>query len=303
MEFHVHWLSLTLWADKEYALKLWEEWFQQYLGPLVAVGHGGRGFKGLYQALGAAKLYADPVGEGAYVHLEFPGSACDALPPKLIQEFIVSLNRWEKFRVSRLDLAWDGVGFTPQHVVEAVSEEKLRSLLKRKTLHVHDQPFEEREDGVLGTSSVRLGSNQSSRMLRVYDKRGPVRLEFQTRAERADLVARDVLLRLPQTWAEAALAHLRDYVDFEFEGKLLAWWEQFVREIGRAFKKISDARQLELSRMTAWVMNQVAPTLSVLADVLGEDIYTAITVQGRRKRGKRYEAVLAGAGGSDASYS
>ncbi|HRQ93337.1 MAG TPA: hypothetical protein PLC52_10805, partial [Anaerolineales bacterium] len=85
--------------------------------------------------------------------------------------------------------------------------------------------------------------------------------------------------------------------------KLLAWWEQFVREIGRAFKKISDARQLELSRMTAWVMNQVAPTLSVLADVIGEDIYTAITVQGRRKRGKRYEAVLAGAGGSDASYS
>ncbi|MCW5887497.1 MAG: replication initiation factor domain-containing protein [Anaerolineales bacterium] len=253
--------------------------------------------------MAAAKLYADPVGEGAYAHLEFPGSACDALPPKLIQEFIVTLNRWEKFRVSRLDLAWDGVGFTPQHVVEAVSEEKLRSLLKRKTLHVHDQPFEEREDGVMGTSSVRLGSNQSSRMLRVYDKRGPVRLEFQTRSERADLVARDVLARLPQAWAEAALAHLRDYVDFEDEGRLLSWWEQFVSEIGRAFKSISDARQLELSRMTAWVMNQVAPTLSVLADVIGEDIYTAITTQGRRKRGKRYEAVLAGAGGSDASYS
>jgi hypothetical protein len=168
---------------------------------------------------------------------------------------------------------------------------------------VHDQPFEEREDGVTGTSSVRLGSNQSSRMLRVYDKRGPVRLEFQTRAERADLVARDVLVRLPQAWAEAALAHLRDYVDFEDEGRLLSWWEQFVSEIGRAFKSISDARQLELSRMTAWVMNQVAPTLSVLADVIGEDIYTAITAQGRRKRGKRYEAVLSGAGGSDASYS
>lgn len=296
MEFHVHWLSLTLWAETDFALKLWEEWFQEFLGPLVPIGHGGRGFKTLYQALAAAKVYADPVGEGSFIHLELPGSACDALPPKLIQEFIVTLNRWEKFRVSRLDLAWDGVEFTPHDVKEAVAEEKLRSLLKRKTLHVHDQPFEERDDGVVGTTSVRLGSNQSSRMLRVYDKRGPVRLEFQTRAERADLVAREVLLKLPDLWAEAALAHLRDYVDFEFEGRLLAWWEKFVREIGRAFKRITDARQLELSRMTEWVMTQVAPTLSVLADVIGEDIYKALTVQGRRKRGKRYEAVLSMAG-------
>ena len=298
MEFHVNWLSLTLWVERDYAIKMWEEWFQEFLGPLVPIGHGGRGFKSLYQALAAAKMYADPVGQGLFVHLELPGSACDALPPKLIQEFIVTLNRWEKFRVSRLDLAWDGVEFTPRDVKEAVSEEKLRSLLKRKTLHVHDQPFEKRADGVMGTTSVRLGSNQSSRMLRVYDKRGPVRLEFQTRAERADMVARDVLLKLPAQWAEAALAHLRDYVDFEFEGRLLAWWETFVREIGRAFKKITDARQLELSRMTEWVMTQVAPTLSVLADVIGEDIYKALTIQGRRKRGKRYEAVLSVARGN-----
>ncbi|MEX1071397.1 MAG: replication initiation factor domain-containing protein [Anaerolineales bacterium] len=292
MEFHVHWLSLTMWMDRDYAIKLWDEWFLEFLGPLVPIGHGGRGFKSLYQALAAAKLYADPVGEGSFVHLELPGSACDALPPKLIQEFIVTLNRWEKFRVSRLDLAWDGVEFTPHDVKEAVAQEKLRSLLKRKTLHVHDQPFEERDDGVMGTTSVRLGSNQSSRMLRVYDKRGPVRLEFQTRAERADLVAREVLLKLPDLWPEAALAHLRDYVDFEFEGRLLAWWEKFVRKIGRAFKKITDARQLELSRMTEWMMTQVAPTLSVLADVIGEDIYKALTIQGRRKRGRRYDAVL-----------
>jgi len=84
MEFHVHWLSLTLWAERDYALKLWEEWFQEFLGPLVPIGHGGRGFKSLYQALAAAKIYADPVGEGSFVHLEIPGSACDALPPKLI---------------------------------------------------------------------------------------------------------------------------------------------------------------------------------------------------------------------------
>ncbi len=296
MEFHVHWLSLTLWVSRDYALKLWDEWFEEFLGPMVVIGHGGRGFKSLFQALAAAKLYADPVSaqseEESFIHLEFPGSACDALPPKLIQEFIVTLNRWEKFRVTRLDLAWDGVEFTPQDVKEAVSEEKLRSLLRRKTLHVHDQPFEERDDGVLGTTSVRLGSNQSSRMLRVYDKRGPVRLEFQTRGERADMVAREVLIKLPDQWAKLALPHLRDYVDFEDEGKLLAWWEKFVCEIGRAFKKITDARQLELSRMTEWAMTQVAPTLSVLADVIGEDIYKALTVQGRRKRGRRYDAVL-----------
>jgi DNA relaxase NicK len=297
MEFRVHWLSLTLWAEKDYALKMWDEWFEEYLGQLNPVGHGGRGFGSLFQALAAAKLYADPLHQNdgvSYVHFEFPGTSCDALPDKLIQEFIVTLNRWEKYRVTRVDLAWDRVEFTPHDVQEAISEENVRSLLQRKTLHVHNQPFEIRDDGVIGTTSVRIGSNQSTRMLRVYDKRGPVRLEFQSRAERADLVARDVLIKLPKLWIDKAIGHLRDYVDFvekETE-KLLPWWDTFIHNQDRAMKTISDARIIELRRMIAWVDKQVSPTLSVLADVVGEQSIDAFVVSGRKRRGNKFNALL-----------
>lgn len=296
MEFRVHWLSLTIWCGTDYAVKLWEEWFEKALGPMQQVGHGGRGFKQLYQALGGAKLYAEPVGRlgdnQTYVHFEFPGSACDALEAKLIQEFIVTLTRWEEFRISRLDLAWDGVGFSPLDVKQAVEGERIRSLLKRKSLFFAVQPFEEREDGSVGTSSLRLGSLSSARMLRVYDKRGPVRLEFQTRAERADLVAREVLVQHPDRWALLAIAHLRDYVDFEDEGVLLAWWAEFVGVVGRAWKTVTDARRKELERITLWLMSQVAPTFSAWVDLMGQEAIQGLYNQGKQNRKNRFEALL-----------
>ncbi|HRN51849.1 MAG TPA: replication initiation factor domain-containing protein [Anaerolineales bacterium] len=297
--FRVHWLSVTIWGTKEYGLKMWQEWFEGVLGPMQAVGHGGRGFKSLYKALLEAKLYADPIAQAGnegnpYFGLELPGSACDAVPDKLLQEFVIVLERWEKARITRLDLAWDGTPFTPEQVKEAVELEQMRSYLRREKMLYSVSPYEKREDGRVGTSSLRLGSSQSTRMLRVYDKHGPVRLEMQTRAERADLIARDVLVKLPRLWVDRAIAHLRDYIDFieQETEKLLPWWLAFVNNQARAMKTVSDARTIELNRMLAWVDNQVSPTLSVLADVVGSQAIEAFVVSGRRKRGQKFNALL-----------
>lgn len=297
--FRVHWLSTTIWGTEEYGLKMWQEWFEAFLGPLQGIGHGGRGFKRLYKALAEAKLYADPIAQqdieaNQYFSYEFPGSACDAIPDKVIQEFIIVLNRWEKARITRLDLAWDGTPFTPEQVKEAVELEQMRSYMRRSKMQYTVSPYEFREDGQLGTSSLRLGSSQSSRMLRVYDKHGPVRLEMQTRAERADLVGRDVLIKFPKLWLDNAIAHLRDYVDFAEQEteKLLPWWDAFIHNQNRAMKTVSDARTVELNRMLVWVEKQVSPTLSVLADVVGEDTIKAFVVAGRRKRGAKFNALL-----------
>jgi hypothetical protein len=130
-------------------------------------------------------------------------------------------------------------------------------------------------------------------MLRVYDKRGPVRLEFQTRAERADLVAREVLTQVPVYWAELAIAHLRDYVDFEDEGRLLGWWAKFVGEIARAWKTVTDARRKELERITEWLMRQVAPTFSAWVDLLGREAIEGLYKQGKQNRKNRFDALLA----------
>ncbi|MEX1248342.1 MAG: replication initiation factor domain-containing protein [Anaerolineales bacterium] len=303
--FRVHWLSATIWGSSNYGLKMWQEWFQKYLGPMQMVGHGGRGFKALYKALLEAKLYTTPISQDGidseYFCYEFPGQACDAIPDKDIQVFIIVLSRWEKARITRLDLAWDGVPFTPEQVKEAVGKEQMRSYLRRKKMSYTVTPYEDRQDGQIGTSSLRLGSNQSERMLRVYNERGPVRIEMQTRSDRADLVARDVLITLPKSWVDKAIGHLRDYVDFvDYEtGNLLSWWDEFVHNQDRAMKTISNAREQTLNGMLGWVDKTVSPTLSVIADLVGMPAIEAFIMAGRRKRGSRFNALLNQEGNSD----
>jgi len=298
--FRVHWLSATIWGNSNYGLKMWQERFEQYLGPMQMVGHGVPGFKTLYKALLETRLKANPIAQegidSQYYCFEFPGQACDALPDKDIQEFIVTLSSLEKARITRLDLAWDGVPFTPEQVKAAVDKGQMRSYLRRKNMSYTVTPYEDREDGQIGTSSLRLGSRSSERMLRVYNERGPVRIELQTKSKRAYLVAMDVLIQLPEFWIDKAIGHLRDYVDFVdgATGKLLPWWDEFVHNQDRAMKTISNARLVTLNGMLSWVNNAVSPTLSVIADLVGMPAIEAFIVAGRRKRGSRFKALLSG---------
>jgi DNA relaxase NicK len=296
--FSVHWLSATIWANVHYGLKMWDVWFEKYLGPMQPVGHGGRGFKATYKALLEAKMYANPISQDGidneYYCYEIPGQACDAIPDKDLQEFVITMNRWEKVRFTRLDLAWDGAPFTPEQVAEAVNAKQMRSYLRRRKMTYYTSPHEFRQDGQIGTSTLRLGSNYSHRLLRVYNERGPVRLELQARSARADAIARDVLTLLPKLWMDKAIGHLRDYVDFlDVEsGKLLPWWEEFINNQDRAMKTISIAREVTLSKMFGWTYKSVSVILSVIADVLGKEAVDALIVAGRQKRGNRFTALL-----------
>lgn len=297
--FQVHWLSVTVWANEDYGLKMWEVWFEHDLGPLHPTGHGGKGFRKLYKALVESKLYTTPINQDIlegkeYFSIELPGKACEAIEDKLIQEFIVTTDRFEDAKITRLDMAWDGVGFEPETVKQAIDNEQLRSYARRSSMQYIIHPYEQREDGQLGTSAVRLGSNQSSRLLRVYDKHGPVRVELQSRDKRADLIARDVLRLLPRQWFDPALGHLRDYIDFiDPETKvLLPWWSQFIHNQDRAQKVVADAKQVELSRLVAYLKKQASPSLSVMADVIGAHSVDALIIEGRRTRGKKYDGLL-----------
>jgi DNA relaxase NicK len=296
MEFQVHWLSLTIWRSEGYALKMWDDWFDHHLGSMVPSGHGGRGFQLLYNGLVGAKLYTEPIvkepEENKYFHLELPGSACEALPAELIRDFLESTKGNGKTRIARLDLAWDGVPFKPLDVKHAVEANQLRSRLRRQTLMFSVEPLEKREDGVLGTSSLRLGKSISERMLRVYDKRGPVRIELQLRAKRADKVAWDVLLQDPADWPKLSLGHLRDYVDFEIDGEPLSWWAEFVNAVPRNRTTVTDAREKELERLTDWLMIQVSPSYSAVVDVIGESMMDAMLQYGRQHRGGRFKSIL-----------
>ena len=295
MQFRVHWLAITIWGSADYALKLWEVWFEKSLGVMQDQGFGVRLYQKLYKALAEAKLCVSPRFANAedehslHFHLVFPGLACQALHPKIIQEFILVMSRTEKFQLTRLDLAWDGVPFTPEDLDQAGQKKLIRTYAKRETFNYELYRYKPREDGQIGHSIFRMGSRKSSRYLRVYSLHGPVRLEMETKDERADLIARDVLIHQPDEWSEKAIPHLRDFFDIEAD----YWWE-FIQQHARANRTITDARTKEMSRISDWLFKQVSPSLSVLIDIYGEGAVKALLAAGRNKRGNRFDSLLKG---------
>lgn len=301
-EFRIHWLTVTIWGPVQYAIELWETWFEEHLGPMLSIGQGGRGFEVKLKALLSTNLYLKPKGQEAdidgfsYFSLDIPGQACDAVPDKAFQGFVNALiEEDDPFRFTRLDLAWDGIQCHPSDFKQAVSESRIRSLAKRQSLQINWSPFKEKDNGELETMTVSLGSRSSTRRIKFYDKRGFTRVELETKKERADAIAKSMLVNAPNQWPELAISHLRDYIDiFETVEKenLISWWETLINETPRAKMTLIDARSVELNRMLEWVDNQVSPTLSVIADVIGEDSIDAFIVGGRRKRGAKYKALL-----------
>ncbi len=288
-----HWFAVTIWSSPAYALKLWRIWFEQYLGEMQDQGYGGRLYETIYKALLEAKLYCTPKladsadEDSQHFHFEFPGSACEALAPVLLQGFMLMLIGHDRFQVTRLDLAWDGVPFTPEDLNIADQDDLIRTYARRGTFRFEISRHAAREDGQIGHSIFRMGSRKSTRHLRLYDLHGPVRLELECRSKRADLIARDVLILKPDDWSDRAIPHLRDFLDIEED-----YWNEFIQGHARASRTIVDARTKEMSRIAEWMFKHVSPSLSVMADVYGDEAVKAIVKRGRQKRGSRFNSLL-----------
>jgi DNA relaxase NicK len=291
VSYGVHWLSFTVHSLSEDAFMLYDLLFKEYFGDLQPLGHGGRGFKEIYHTLLEFKIYLNPVVENKqYFHFEIPGQACELIPWNYFQalEIILKSNFPDKYSYTRVDLAFDDVPFTPQDIEKAILEEKLRSLAKRETLEVHSSPFSKRDNGELGTYTVNLGSRSSERMIRVYNKRGPTRLELELKDRRADLVAKELFSASDETeWFKIMISHLRDYVDF-----YPVWWGEFTNGTARAWATVGSPKQLTMAKLLHWIDHQVSPALSVAFDTLPEYAIEAIIDRGRKRRGVRYDLLL-----------
>jgi len=292
--FRIHWFSITVFDNPDRMAWLWSEFFGQ-LGLLVHSNHGGRGYHVIHNALLGAKVYSRPVSNPdlQHYHIEIPGQACDALSPHVFPTFMSWLKGMDlRYSVKRIDLAFDDVPFNPSDFLEAIKNDELISLAKRHTLRFFQSPYEMAEDGSReGTSTCSIGSNQSQRMVTVYDKRGYTRLEFQLRDERAHAVAHDIFEHDYTEWEQTAKAHLKQYIDFNN----LDWWQLFTVMVVRADLKISSARVLSLQSMRHWISRQVAVSLSVLFDVDddADKFLSQIMLHAKIERDRsRYKSVL-----------
>lgn|GEM_PF-3979951 len=167
---HIDRFAVGIWGAADYGLKMWEVWFQDYLGPLQYLGVNGERAK-VYQARCDARLYA-PVsrvtneGERTF-SFDFPSEACARIPNKVFQEFQLVLERYEHFEVTRLSLSWE---FPPL--------------------------------------SGYLPHDLSTGDLRWSHERDGWRLAWDNVGRQAEKLASAVLVRVPEQWAAAAQAQL-----------------------------------------------------------------------------------------------
>lgn len=297
--FSVHWFSITIFQDLETVKSLWSNFFTLGLGVLVNKGHGARGYKQIADALLGAKIYYDhqTAKEGKeHCHIEIPGSACEALTPSTFQDLVNYLIQNEiRFSVKRADFAFDGVAFSPQDFLDGLMSDNLVSLIKRdpspdnESIRVEQSPCKLRENGEVGTMTVYAGSKSSERMVRVYNKRGDTRLEFQMRDERAHAVCLDVFSHVWAEWEVTVKAHVRQFIDFENT----EWWTVFIATSHREDLKISSARRVSLSRMEEWLVRQVVVAVSVHEDIYGKEGMSKLVTEARKSRNRsRYASVL-----------
>jgi DNA relaxase NicK len=295
----IDWCAFTVHGSEDHKEKLWADLFANSLGKLTDLGHGGQGFRTIETALQGAKVYSSPVsGQDSYYHVVLPGKACACLIPEIFGDLLDYLRK-EKFNFTRLDFAFDAVEgltntleFSPRDFFLACCSDSLKSFANKKTVKYHEAPYEEQENGKVGTSGAYLGSRSSDRMIRVYDLHGFTRLEFQVKNDRADIIGK-VLFDVGYTHrAELVKHHLRQFCDFK------GWeaWDYFIGSVVRSDVRIGSARIDSLARSKNYVEAQVAPTLSVLFDVMGRreftDFVNGAMERARKKGRKRYRSIL-----------
>jgi len=294
----IHWFSVTLFASYELCLDLWHQYFSLELGQLVNTSRGGRGFQNIDVALHETKLYYNPVAQGdvvkEYCHFEFTGQSCDSVIPVHFRDFVHRLSDdGIIYSITRLDLAWDDLAFTPQEFYQFIHSGSVVTPAKRETLSLVQSPFELRDDGQEGCDTCYIGSKTSERFLRVYNKRGGTRLEFVCKGLRAHVVASDIFGYMYADWDIIARENLLDYIDFP------SWslWQDFIKFAQAADIVISPARKVALIKIEKWIERQVSVALSVFYDVHGWEvaqekidrmIFEAINSRDR----SRYESIL-----------
>jgi hypothetical protein len=285
VEFCIHALTVTLWAD---ALRV-ASVACELLGigggveNFTALQHGGRSFRSLLIGPGGLKLYVLPTNGGAYCSLEIPGEVSKSIPWDRLQAVFHALNC--RVQWTRVDLAFDTLGFEPASVYETIMAGEVRSLAKRQTLRRITQPLS-------GGDTVYLGARTSERMLRVYLHAGPfTRVELECKGERANLIMGDLLATEPGQWARRALGHLRDFIDFKRD-----WWAEFCQGAERAHMKLTSWAASSFGRTQKWLEKQVAPALALVEELIGIRELFELADRGRMKWGPRHLALLAAYG-------
>jgi hypothetical protein len=215
-----------------------------------------------------------------------PGAICEELGTS----GLVALSLCAELEPSsRLDVAWDAEGLTPDMLGDAFTAGDVVTRIQHPIDPKTGRPKGiERLQNHQG-DTVNLGSRSSERFVRAYNRRGPCRVELELKERRAvELWRRLMALQDEAAWSGEALAELRAFLDFRKreEGvnpqrcELLPWWAEFCQGAGR-FSTVLPRKVDKLETMDKWLRRQVAPVLALVVDAYGDEVLRDLMTLGR----------------------
>ena len=298
-EFRVDYFSFTVFMGNQGEYENFDQFIRMWLGQFGNIdwkGYGHRGFQRWGTMLAGVNVYRSPVNEhkhGEYFHIEIKGEACALLSSTWFAELWHYWQDFEKpFKVTRLDLAFDYAPFEPIQVWEALEADLVNTPASRSSFQLIMQPHGVKDDGSKGTSTVYIGSANSDRRLRAYDKRGFTRVELQLRKKWAMVSFAHLMKDGGYNEPQRAMELIRQYADMDTE-----WWIEFVANVEKAQVSAYTARKVTVDKMREWVENQAAPTIVFLMQYRGgADTIHAIMEAGKGRLSNQHKAMLKMAG-------
>ena len=246
----------------------WSEHFQM-------VDKSMRLYKVRYYHEEKAVIYAFPYDESQHCSLELSGQALKRLNILKLRRMLQVIDA-EKIRTkcTRIDVAFDHTFFKPITCFNAYKNGSYRSQATRgKRLWL---------DGEEGNTFY-VGSRQSGRFLRIYDKRGFTRTEMEFKERYAEHLG--AMLLNFDGLSRDALGFLRSFIEFTkepVEGKnssrveLVSWWARLVDSVDKLRLTSELKEEKFLEQRTKRYFDRLLPTLCVF--YFGMDINLNVEV-------------------------
>lgn len=291
----VHWFAGTVRAMKaEEVVAVVGEFLHAAPEPRKNGGYGYAHSAGILKA----SVYWSP-GRGD-VFVVLPGEACEQLA---LPGLVALATTLDMVPTSRLDVAWDGCPFEPRTVSRAFEAGDVVTRIQRKPKE------DERQDRCRGVEyrsnaegdTVYLGSRQSERYVRVYDRRGSTRLELELKAKRAIHLWKAICASAEENAGVLSLGVLRDFLDFKDQTtaenprdrQMLPWWAEFTAGAAKLVC-IIPRQPVTLQKIKTWIKKQVAGAFALAfdADVWGGGFVRDILATGRKMYSKRPERLV-----------
>lgn len=276
MQHHVHWLTAT--TQVEYNDVITNIMHMLNLEP-YDLKKGRYFYKNHITFNNIANVYYTD--DESHCCFEFTGTACEILGTRTV------LNILEMFKgtATRIDVAVDGCPFTPLQLREhcqAYKGQKMRGV--RSRINKEKFGWAENEQG----NTLYLGSRQSLRRARIYDRNQDINGDNFTRFELelkkgAAQKAATLLMSDFDNFDSNVRSLIRDFVDFvddvetnNARNELTTWWQSFVDNAVKTTIKYSD-RIVSTIESTCRYMYKNAANFTVMIDALvqktGRDFY------------------------------